>query len=214
MKQKAGANRAERRRQDRSGSAPANWGRWVAVGVTVLFAAIVAAIVVVNRQTVPRTASEAPIYAPLALGDPAPPFDVATIDGVRMNSQSIAQPIALEVFATWCPHCQKETQTLNALHQRLGSRLAIVAVSGSEIGSDHTSAETLDDVRTFASYFRVTYPIAYDPDLTVAKHYLQGGFPTIVFIDRQKRIVSVDSGEVPLSRLEANAKKAGVSTNG
>ena len=206
-------NRAERRRRARPGAAPANRGRRIAVAATALLLAIGVAIVIVNRKTVPRTASEAPIYAPLAVGDSAPPFEVTTINGVRMNSQSIAQPTALEVFATWCPHCQKETQTLNALQRRLGSRLAIVAVSGSEIASDHTSAETIDDVRAFASYFRVTYPIAYDPDLTVAKHYLQGGFPTIVFIDRQKRIVSVDSGEVPLSRLEANAKKAGVAAN-
>jgi thiol-disulfide isomerase/thioredoxin len=119
-----------------------------------------------------------------------------------------------EIFATWCPRCQRETQSINGLQQQFGDPLSIVAVTGSDSASDGRSVESSDDVRSFARGFRVSYPIAYDPDQAVAKHYLQGGFPTIVFIDRAKRISSIMSGEIDLSRLSAAARLAGETAGG
>ncbi|MGC1379911.1 MAG: TlpA disulfide reductase family protein [Candidatus Baltobacteraceae bacterium] len=177
--------------------------------MTALLLVIIAAVVFANRKAVPQIASEAPIYAPLRVGDPAPPFAVTTLDGRRIDSAAITKPILLEVFATWCPHCQRETATLNTLRERFGGGLVIVSVSGSDTAADRSSPESLNDVRGFARYFHVAYPIAYDPNLTVAKHYLQGGFPTIAVIDPVKRIAAIESGEVSLKRLVAAAVKAG-----
>jgi thiol-disulfide isomerase/thioredoxin len=202
-------NRAERRRRGRSASLSLPYQRLAAVGMTVIAVAVIAAIAVVNRKSVPQSASEAPIYAPLSVGMTAPPFAVTAIEGQRFDSAQMNGPILLEVFATWCPHCQHETATLNTLQRRLHKELSIVAVSGSDTSADRSSPETLDDVRSFARYFGVIYPIAYDPGLSVAKHYLQGGFPTIVFIDRAKRITAIESGEIPLRRLAADAQRAG-----
>jgi thiol-disulfide isomerase/thioredoxin len=201
-------NRAQRRRRTRSSPNPPK-RRIVAICVTIALLAIVAIIAVVNVKAVPRSASEAPMFAHLSVGQTAPPFAVTTIDGMAVSSANISGPSMLEVFATWCPHCQRETQVINALHQRLGNRLFILAVSGSNIGIDGASQSSLDDVRRFAAYFRVTYPIAYDGDLSVAKKYLQGGYPTIVFINGAKRITSIQSGEISLARLLADARKAG-----
>jgi len=204
-----GVNRARRRQRVRSAQAPRSPIRLAAIGGTILLLAAIVAVVLINRATVPRSASEAPIYAPLNAGEKAPPFAVTTLDGRRIDSNAVQKPILLEVFATWCPHCQHETALLNALHARFGERLQIIAVSGSATAADRSSPESLDDVRGFARYFRVSYPIAFDPDLGVAKHYLQGAFPAIVFIDRDKVVRSVESGEVPLKQLIADAKKAG-----
>lgn len=204
-------NRAQRRRLERSG-APVRSSplRLVALGVTLLLLLIVAAIAIVNRNAVTRSASEAPIYAPISVGQRAPAFAVTTIDGQSIDSRTTPEPVLLEVFATWCPHCRHETATLNELQRQLGTKLQIVAVSGSDVGGDHSSDETENDVRAFAQYFKVVYPIAFDPDLTVAKAYLQGGFPTIVFIDTAKRITAIETGEISLQRLTADARKAGV----
>jgi hypothetical protein len=58
--------------------------------------------------------------------------------------------------------------------------------------------------------FNATYPVAFDPDLTVAKAYLQGGFPTVVLIDHGV-VQSLRSGEMPPSDIAAglNALLAG-----
>ena len=204
-----GANRAQRRRRARPAQAVKRSWTPVVAALSIVLVAIIVTIALVYRKTVPQSASEAPIYAPLRVGQTAPAFAVTTLDGRRIDSGTTPEPILLEVFATWCPHCQHETATLNALQSRLGGKLAIVAVSGSDTASDRTSPASLNDVAAFAQYFHVSYPIAYDPDLAVAKGYLQGGYPTIVFIDRSKRVVAVESGEIPLRRLIADAKRAG-----
>jgi thiol-disulfide isomerase/thioredoxin len=208
--------RAERRRQGKSHQGPPRnpLGLWLAIGATLLVAAGVVAIAVVNRQAIPKSASDAPIYAPLTVGQKAPPFAVTTIDGRRIDSSALHGPILLEVFATWCPHCQRETATLKQLNERYGTSLSIVSVTGSDTGSDERSTETADDVRGFARYFKLSYPVAYDPDLTVAKKYLQGGFPTVVFISASKQITSVESGEIPMKKLTQDATKAGAKPAG
>jgi thiol-disulfide isomerase/thioredoxin len=148
------------------------------------------------------------MYATLEIGQVAPSFAVTTIDGSRISSNDITGPLMLEVFATWCPHCQREAPIIEELQREIGDQLSIVAVSGSDVASDTTSPASLDDVREFAQRFKVNYPIAFDADLVVAQKYLQGGFPTIVFVNGDKRITAIEAGETSLQRLLEDARNA------
>jgi cytochrome c biogenesis protein CcmG, thiol:disulfide interchange protein DsbE len=143
-----------------------------------------------------QNASVAPVNAALAIGDAAPQFSLPTTHGVfDLNAQS--KPVFLEIFATWCPHCQRETKVLNALYRTYGSRVAFISIPGSDTGMDGTSPESQFDVLQFQIQFAVQYPIAaYDPQLAVANRYLHGGFPTLAVIDRKKTIAYINSGEV------------------
>ena len=206
------STRAERRRAVRRAShesGKSSQVRAIAAVVTVTLAIGIAAITFAARWSVPPSATEAPAFASLTKGSVAPRFSVTTLTGSHVDSSRIAEPIMLEIFATWCPHCQRETQTIERLRRTFGDHLSIVAVTGSDIASDHQSVETSDDVRAFARQFGVNYSIAYDPALAVAKQYMQGAFPTIVFVDRAKRISSVQTGEIDLKRLSADARLAG-----
>jgi thiol-disulfide isomerase/thioredoxin len=205
----ANMNRAQRRRRERTTSAPPSRGRWVAAGVTALLIAAILAIVIINQKAA-TTSALAANPAPLHIGEPAPPFDVTTIDGRRIDSAAIAGPIMIEIFATWCPHCQRETEVLENLYRQVGNKLAMIAVTGSGLAADHKTPESADDVRAFAKYFGVGYNVADDPKLTVADRYFQGGFPTIVFINSKDRVAAIEQGETPLNRLLADARKAGV----
>jgi thiol-disulfide isomerase/thioredoxin len=206
---KTTTNRAERRRRERAGSAPALRNRWIAAGVTVVILAALAAIVVVNRKAVPEGATAMVNPVSLHVGQLAPPFVVTTVNGESIDSTKVAGPMMLEIFASWCPHCQRETKVLNNLFMRTGGKLTMVSVTGSDLAADHKTEESLGDVKAFAQYFGVAYNVAFDPDLTVANHYFQGGFPTIVFIDPEKRVAAIEQGEVSLQRLESDARKAG-----
>ncbi|MDQ2908256.1 MAG: redoxin domain-containing protein [Candidatus Eremiobacteraeota bacterium] len=79
----------------------------IAVGVIV-------AIALANR--VPKSASTSPISAQLTVGQQAPEFTVSTTQGPFDLAQARGEPTLLEVFATWCPHCQRETTVLNGLY--------------------------------------------------------------------------------------------------
>jgi len=172
------------------------------VTLAVVAIAIVVAVVLGSRTNVVRkAASEAPMNSKLKAGDTAPEFAIQT-NGGSFDLAQVSTPVLLEVFATWCPHCQRETAVLNDLAGKYAGKLAIVAVSGSPYGMDGSSPESQLDVNRFGQQFQVRYPIAFDPDLKVAQLYLEGGFPTLVLIDKSKKIVSVKSGEVSPADLE------------
>jgi thiol-disulfide isomerase/thioredoxin len=148
---------------------------------------------------VQKAATNVPITdSKLKVGDTAPAFAIPTNAG-SFDLAQVSTPVLLEVFATWCPHCQRETTVLNDLAAKYAGKLAIVAVSGSPYGIDGSTAESQSDVNAFANRFAARYPMAYDPDLKVAQLYLEGGFPTLVLIDKHKKVSWVQSGEIPQS---------------
>ncbi len=173
------------------------YGTLVVVIVAIVFA-------VGWSSRVQKAATDVPISdSKLKVGDTAPAFSVAT-NGGNFDLAQVSTPVLLEVFATWCPHCQRETAVLNDVAAKYTGKLAMVAVSGSPYGVDGSSPETQNDVNGFGEHFQVKYPVAFDPTLHVAQLYIKGGFPTLVLIDKNKKITWMKSGEVP----EADITKA------
>lgn len=152
-------------------------------------------------------ASSAPIVGKAQVGQPAPDFEVATTSGVFDLSKT-TKPVFLEVFATWCPHCQHEVAIVNRLYRNYRNSVSFVAVSGSDTAMDGTSASSESDVLAWIQRFHVEYPVAYDPLLNVANLYLQGGFPTIAMIGLDKRVAYLNSGEASYQDLSAALHKA------
>src|SRR5579863_6755554 len=82
--------------------------------LTVLALAAIVAISYFNRA--PQAASTAPINAAVKVGDKAPDFTLSTTGGpFELNKDGASKPTLLEVFATWCPHCQREAPLLSGL---------------------------------------------------------------------------------------------------
>ncbi len=160
-----------------------------------------------NPSVVPQSATETHTQSTLKVGDDAPPFAVSTTAG-PFDLAAAKTPVLLEVFATWCPHCQRETKTLDDLYKRFGKQITFVAVSGSNVGADGNTPASQADVIAFAQKYDVTYPVAFDPDLKVANLYLESGFPTIVVIKANKKISYLADGEISASILESAIKAA------
>jgi thiol-disulfide isomerase/thioredoxin len=154
-----------------------------------------------------QNASIAPVNAPLVAGVKAPEFTLPTTGGA-FDLATVTRPVLIEIFATWCPHCQRETAVMNKLYAAYGKRVAFLAIPGSDTAMDGASPESPFDVLNFTIKFDVKYPTGvYDPNLTVAKLYLRGGYPTIAIIGRDKNIAYINSGEVPYRELAAALDK-------
>jgi cytochrome c biogenesis protein CcmG, thiol:disulfide interchange protein DsbE len=170
------------------------------VTIAVVVIAVIVGIGLASRQVVPQNATEAIAPSKLKAGDTAPAFSVQTPAG-PFTLANASTPVLLEVFATWCPHCQRETKVLNDLSAKYGDKVVIIGVSGDAFDMAHQGPETQADVNTFGQQFGVRYPLAFDPNLTVAKQYLKDGFPTIAVIDKNKKITWIKGGEAPESEL-------------
>jgi thiol-disulfide isomerase/thioredoxin len=163
--------------------------------IAVIVIGLVVAVGLASRNAIPQSATAVNQKAKLTIGQDAPPFAVATNAG-PFDLATVKTPVLLEVFATWCPHCQHEVPVIDALAQKYAGKVAFVGVSGSPYGIDGSSPENQADVMQFVQKLHVTYPVAYDPDLKVGTAYLQGGYPTIVVIDRDKKIRYFNDGEI------------------
>ncbi len=189
------------------------------LAAVVAVAALVGIILyaVLNRnQAVPGAATTAaPILPPpLSVGSQAPPFTLRSPIGTFSSSQLAGTPYLLELFATWCPHCQRMTRVLREIRQIIPpSRLAMISVTGSQYAStstpDQLVPENQADVDVFEAAFHVTWPTFFDPDLSIAKSWGLNGFPTIFIVNAKGTIVYVASGEVPAATLLRAIKKAG-----
>lgn len=180
------------------------------VTLGVLAIALIAFVALANNGAVPgvpKAATEVRQQAKLKIGQPAPPFSVSTTAG-PFDLATTQTPVLLEVFATWCPHCQREVPVLDALAKKYGKAMTFVAVSGSGFGMDGSSPESQADVIAFSQKYGVAYPVAFDPELKVANAYLQTGFPTIVIIKKNKTISSLQDGEISSATLEKAIKAA------
>ena len=184
--------------------------RSLVLGTVVIFAIVVTGAVLYyflgpGHRGV-QTASQSPIVGKAAVGQPAPTFEVATTAGLFDLSKT-DKPVFLEVFATWCPHCQRMTVVVDSLFRKYRGTVDFVGVSGSDTAMDGTSASSEADVLEWVRRFHVAYPVAYDPLLNVANLYLQGGFPTFAIIGSDKKVTYLDSGEISYHDLDAAIAK-------
>jgi thiol-disulfide isomerase/thioredoxin len=184
--------------------------RAIAIATVLALAAIVIAAVLVYRfgpqHGAVQTASQSPILGKAELNKTAPEFEVETTAGY-FDLDKTRQPVFLEVFATWCPHCQRMTAVVDRLYAKYRSRVTFVAVSGSDTAMDGTSASSELDVFDWIRRFHVQYPVAYDPILNVASLYLQGGFPTFAIIGTDKKVKYLQDGEVAFDDLDAAVRR-------
>lgn len=184
---------------------PAGWLNRKTLTYGTIAIVVIAAIVAIglaNRGAVSNSAQTVnPDATKLTVGTTAPTFNVST-DAGPFDLASVSTPVFLEVFASWCPHCQHEVPIIDALAKQYAGKVAFVGVSGSPYGVDGSSPENQADIDSWVQHLNVTYPIAFDPDLKVANAYLQGGYPTIVMIDRNKVVRYVNSGELTPAQLQ------------
>jgi cytochrome c biogenesis protein CcmG, thiol:disulfide interchange protein DsbE len=186
-------------------------------GLVVLAAIIVYAVwggkhVVPGAAVAPQPTASIPAMA--AAGSPAPQWTVQSALGPISSSSLAGTPYLLEIFATWCPHCQRMTSVLRSIRAKIpASRLAMVSVTGSPYASNATPdnfiPENQQDVDAFDAQYSVSWPTIFDRDMSVARTWGLNGFPTIYVVDKKGRIAFADSGEIPEARLLAAIRKAG-----
>lgn len=176
-----------------------------AIAAIIVIASIAFYFVGPGHQRV-QNASTSPIVGKAQVGSPAPNFQVATTAGY-FDLGKTDKPVFLEVFATWCPHCQRMTTVIDRLYRKYGRDVDFVGVSGSNTAMDGTSTSSENDVLEWVRRFNVQYPVAYDASLAVANSYLQGGFPTIAIVGRNKVVSYLGSGELSYSELDGALKK-------
>lgn len=174
--------------------------RLITYTVTVLVAALGAAVVfaIGTRLDRPATGDAAPPSGTQWMdeGDPAPDFELSTLDGDTFRlAEYTGRVVVLNFWATWCAPCRVEIPDLIDMQTEFGED--VVRFVG--ISVDHQGK---DVVSSFVDEMGVNYPVVID-DGSVSDKY--GGIyalPMTFVIDHEGTIRWRKAGLVRRDALE------------
>lgn len=133
------------------------------------------------------------------VGRPAPAWSEPAVPSGTLALASLhGKAVYLNFFASWCPPCNEEAPTLNALQKQYGSRgLQIVGVD---------VLENARKAEQFRSDHNLAYPAVVD-DGTLRNQYNVNGLPVHVFIDRSGVVRDVVVGELSGTQMRDHVLK-------
>jgi thiol-disulfide isomerase/thioredoxin len=147
-------------------------------------------------------------------GTLAPAFTLKTPQGQTVSlSDFRGKPVLLELFATWCPHCQAEAPHL----AKLATELQPKGVAFISINADSENAAS---VYAFHRYFGLPYPALLDQGTPTGSFTQQGAsgpvtsayhlrsYPTFYVISPTGRITFASDGEQPDALLRQELLQA------
>ncbi|HEY8417565.1 MAG TPA: redoxin domain-containing protein [Limnochordales bacterium] len=130
------------------------------------------------------------------LGRMAPDFALYDVNGrvVQLSEFRGDKGVFVNFWATWCPPCLREMPAMQALFERRGHEVAILAVN---------YRETRDQVQGFMADLGLQFPALLDVQGDVAHRYNVWSYPTSVFIDRDGVVRGRFVGELSPELMEA-----------
>jgi thiol-disulfide isomerase/thioredoxin len=167
--------------------------RILAAAAAVVTAVLVAAGVVVARDTGPARPIVTPVSNPTAArsdeGDEGGAISLSGPDVLTGETVSLAdyrgKPIVINIWASWCPGCNAEARAL--------AEFAETHPEAAFVGVDFQDSK--EAARGFYEAYGWTFPSVFDPDGRIAFSLGLQGTPTTIFLDRRHREAARIVGE-------------------
>jgi cytochrome c biogenesis protein CcmG/thiol:disulfide interchange protein DsbE len=121
------------------------------------------------------------------VGDPAPEFELSTLDGGTLSSDDLkGHPVVVNFWASWCVPCREEAPSLERTWRRYKDDGVVF------VGVNIKDAES--DAKAFVEEFDITYPVVRDLDQRLTRSFGVQGLPETFFIDHNWTFVGAESG--------------------
>ena len=114
------------------------------------------------------------------LGKPFPDFTAEDTQGNTFNlSEAVKdhEAVLINLWATWCPPCEREFPDLNSAFEEYGDRVAFIALSTEE-------TDDLEKIEQFRTDHGVTFPMGRDEKSEFLNYTGSEGIPVTIIVDR------------------------------
>ena len=137
--------------------------------------------------------------AALAIGSPAPPFQLMNTSGKQITLDGATEKVTvINYWATYCAPCRQEMRDLQRLHERHADFVRVLAIN---------LGEPAERVAGWKRELGLGYHLLLDPALAVARRYAVRGLPTTYLLDSSQRIRRVYYGPVSLDQLAGDIQR-------
>ena len=145
------------------------------------------------------------------IGKDAPDFTLEDLHGKKVTLSSYrGKAVLVNFWATWCAPCKFETPWLVELREQYSAKgFEMLAVNNDELSSDATKRETqMKRINKAAQDLKISYPVLVG-GANLAKPYdALDSLPASLFIDRNGKVVAVQSGITSKSEIEEKILKS------
>jgi len=131
----------------------------------------------------------------LEIGNRAPDFEIATVDGEATSLSALqGQVVLLNFWGTWCGPCIREMPDLQTIYDQYSDKgFTILALA--------TRGDTRDDVLGFRQEYSLNFPLAVDEGDQISDLYSIVSRPSTFVLDKNGVIVFKNLGPVVESQL-------------
>lgn len=170
---------------------------WQTIWALLVLLAIALVMPLVRNIAVPVRSVEVTGADTAALASrPAPDFTLESLDGKQVSlSQYRGQVVLINVWATWCPACVRETPNLVRLYNTYRDQGFVI------LSVDDTSQDDPVKVAAFARDQGMNFPVLLDKTSTVGQLYGTRLIPTSYLIDQSGKIVYARVGELDSAQI-------------
>ena len=127
---------------------------------------------------------------------PAPDFTLPTLNGGTFSLSTMrGRWVILNFWATWCVALHDEMPALQTIANERSGQLALFGIN---------MRESADDIRTFMTRYRLSFPILTNPDdATSANYRLDLGIPQTVIVSPEGQVVWHQFGAIDLNNFRS-----------
>jgi cytochrome c biogenesis protein CcmG, thiol:disulfide interchange protein DsbE len=172
----------------------------------IIIIAVVIAVLAVLLGGLLRPAEQGNKSTALLEDKPAPTFDLAMINGGRIQLEQFkGKPVVINFFASWCVPCKDEAPMF--------SRAAVDYSKKGVIFLGIAYNDKQDKAREFANQFDLGFPILMDDSSDAGRtsvKYALFGVPETFFIDKDGVVKKHFPKPIERTELEAGLKLVGV----
>jgi cytochrome c biogenesis protein CcmG, thiol:disulfide interchange protein DsbE len=166
-----------------------SFGRYIAIGVVVVFVGILALALFRTNQSSPTSG-------------PAPDFELTLFEGYPGNagknpvklSDLKGKPVVLNFWASWCVPCAQEAADLQAVYEKYKDRVVFLGVDWTDIEGD---------ARNYLQRFGITYANGPDLQTRIGPRYHITGVPETYVMDQDGNVKFTKISPLTVAELSA-----------
>jgi len=115
--------------------------------------------------------------------------DITLIDGRVLRAADLsAQPVVVEIWATWCPYCKKQNPYVQTLHETTAGKGLMVVTFAID--------EDVELIRAYQRRYKYTFAVARSTPQVERMFGWGRGVPELYVVDRSGKIVVREDGEM------------------
>ncbi len=131
-----------------------------------------------------------------------PDLSIKLISGKQTRLSSLLEdgPILVNFWATWCAPCKKEMIFLEEFHKKYSDQgFRVLAISTD-------SPKSMSKVKSYIRAKKHTFLVGLDPNQEVAKKMNAMVMPTVILIDKDRKVSWYHQGFIPGDENEIEAQ--------